>query len=439
MTTDHHVRPTGPSGAPAAAADLRGEAVVDTGAITGNVRRLLAHARTVNPAGELMAVVKANGYGHGDVPAARAALAGGAGMLGVATPAEAVRLRVAGVTEVPLLAWLWLPGTDLAPALDAGVTLAVSHPDHLAAVLAAVDGGAGRGGPVDVHVKVDTGLGRNGVPALAPGGPVREPGPVGTLLAGLAAAERSGRVRLTGVMSHLASADVPGDPSVGEQTALFTQVLAAVDAAGLRPRWRHLANTAATLDHPGTVFDLVRCGIGVYGLDPTATDPTGPGTAVGRSLRPAMTLRAAVALTKRVPAGAGVSYGLTYRTPRESTLALVPLGYADGIPRAASSVAEVSLGGRRRRVAGRVAMDQFVLDVGDEPVRIGDEVLLFGPGDAGEPTATEWADRTGTIDYEIVTRIGARVPRRWIGPGTDGGPAERDTGLRQRGQGQGQE
>ena len=215
-------------------------------------------------------------------------------------------------------------------------------------------------------------------------------------------------------MSHLASADVPDDRSVAEQTLAFRAALGLAASKGIQARWHHLANTPAVLDHPDTFFDMGRCGIGLYGINPVLT-PAG--------LRPAMTLRGTVALTKRVPADYGVSYGLTYRTTTETTLALVPLGYADGIPRAASSVGEVWLRGRRRRIAGRVAMDQVVVDCGDDPVEAGDDVVVFGPGDAGEPTADDWAAACDTIAYEIVTRIGPRVPRRYVGdgPGSTGG------------------
>jgi alanine racemase len=184
-----------------------------------------------------------------------------------------------------------------------------------------------------------------------------------------------------------------------------------VRRAGLRPEVRHIANSAATLTAPDTHFDLVRPGLAVYGLSPAPE----LGSPAELGLRPAMTLAAAVAHTKRVPAGSGVSYVHRYVTERETSLALVPLGYADGIPRNATSTAQVQVGGARRTIAGTVCMDQFVVDVGDDDVRPGDEVLLFGPGDSGEPTAQDWADLLGTINYEIVTRIGARVPRTYVG------------------------
>lgn len=371
-------------------AGTRVEAVVDLAAVVANLRTLLDLMRDSNPAGALMAVVKADGYGHGAVPVARAALAAGVTRLGVATPGEALALRAAGITA-PVLAWLWPPDEPIGQVLARDVELGVSGLAHLDAVLAQ----AGDRVPA-IHVKVDTGLGRGGV------GPLDVP----AVLDAVAAAQRAGRVRVTGLMSHLASADVPGDPSVAEQIACFRTIAAAAAERGIDPPVRHLANTAGLIDHPDSRFDLARVGIGGYGLNPVATPVP---------LRPAMTLRATVALTKRVPAGQGVSYGLTYRTTAPTTLALIPLGYADGIPRAASNRGEILVAGRRRRIAGRVAMDQLVVDCGDDPVAAGDPAIVFGPGDDGEPTARDWAGYCDTIDYEIVTRIGPRVPRRHVG------------------------
>ena len=364
---------------------VRAEAVIDLAAVGANVETL---RRRLGTGTDLMAVVKAEGYGHGAVEVAGAAVAHGAAALGVATLDEGVEMAARGL-GVPVVAWLWPPDEDPGPALRVGVQIGVSSVGHLQAVLAAATERAG------VHLKIDTGLGRNGVTMAE----------LGALLDAAATAERAGRIEIVGLMSHLASADVPGDPSVAEQTDVFVRACDAAAAVGIRPRWRHLANTPAVLEHPATYFDLVRCGIGIYGITPVS-NPSG--------LRPVMTLRATVALAKRVPAGQGVSYGLTYRTERETTLALVPLGYADGIPRNASSVGEVLLGGKRRRIAGRVAMDQFVVDCGDDQVTAGDDVVVFGPGDRGEPTAQDWAEATGTIGYEMVTRIGPRVPRRYV-------------------------
>jgi alanine racemase len=226
----------------------------------------------------------------------------------------------------------------------------------------------------------------------------------------LVAAALKHDANVAGVWSHLACADVRGAASNAAQVARFEEALEVADAAGLRPEVRHLANSAATLTMPEARYDLVRPGIAVYGLSPIAGESFG--------LRPAMTLRARVAMTKRVPAGTGVSYGHRYTTSADATLALVPLGYGDGIPRAATNTADVWLGGARRRISGTVCMDQFVVDAGDAAVEAGDVVVLFGTGEHGEPTAHDWAAALGTIPYEIVTRIGPRVPRTYVGEWT---------------------
>jgi alanine racemase len=369
----------------------RSEARVELSAIRDNVAALRGHA--TGGAG-VMAVVKADGYGHGLLPSARAALDGGAAWLGVAFLEEALALRADGV-EAPLLAWLTTPGEDLEPAVRAGVDLGTSSRQQLDDAVAA----ARRAGTTArLHLKADTGLNRNGAaPADWP-----------VLCAAAARAEADGAVRVVGLFSHFAFADGGADhPVNGRQAAVFAEALEAADRAGLRPDVRHLANSAATLTAPATHYDLVRPGIAVYGLTPVPDQHS----SAELGLRPAMTLRSTVALAKRVPAGEGVSYLHRYVTERETTLALVPLGYADGVPRAATNLGPVQLGGRRRTVAGTVCMDQFVLDVGDDDVTAGDDVVLFGPGDDGEPTAQEWAELLGTISYEVVTRIGARVPR----------------------------
>jgi len=368
-------------------------AEVDLAAISTNVARLDAACGDA----AVMAVVKADGYGHGMIPSARAAIAGGATWLGVAFAEEALALRAAGV-DVPILAWLLAGSDDVEPLVRADVDVSVSAPWALdLAVAAAVR--AGR--PARVHLKVDTGLGRAGA--------TRADWP--DLVTAAAKAVADGTIEVTGIWSHLAYADAPAHPTIAAQVAAYADALEIADRAGLRPRVRHLANSAATLSLPDTHYDVVRPGIAVYGLSP------GPevGTASDLGLRPAMTLRADVALVKRVPAGQGVSYGHRYTTQRETTLALVPLGYADGVPRHATNVGPVSIAGRRYCISGTVCMDQFVVDVGDDVVEVGDAAVLFGPGDGGEPTADDWADAVGTINYEIVTRIGARVPRSYIG------------------------
>jgi alanine racemase len=371
----------------------RVEAVVDLDAVASNVGELRRLA-----GGQVMAVVKADGYGHGAVPAARAALRGGAAWLGVATLAEARQLRDAGISA-PLLAWLIGPGESLDGALARDVQVSAATVGVLGEV---ADAARRVGRPGRVHLKIDTGLGR--------GGSAAEVWP--ELVEAAAKAQADGSVEVTGVWSHLACADEPGHPSVDRQLAAYRDALAAAERAGVRPEVRHLANSAATLSRPDTHFDLVRAGIASYGLSPIRDWPA------ARGLVPAMTLRAGILIAKRVPAGQGVSYGHTYTTSAPTTLAVVPLGYADGVPRAASNAAPVQVGGVRHRIAGRVCMDQFVVDVGDQPVSDGDEAVLFGPGTGGEPTADDWADALDTINYEVVTRIGARVPRRYTGTGS---------------------
>ncbi len=367
----------------------RTQARVDLAAITANTRRL---GELAGSAG-VMAVVKADGYGHGLLPSARAVLAGGAAWLGVAFVEEALALRAGGI-DAPVLSWLCTPQDDLVPAVAADVDLGVYDLAQLATVAAAARA-AGR--TARVHLKVDTGLSRGGArpedwPALC------------------TAAARTDGVQAVGAWSHFAFADGgPDHPVNHHQAQVFAEALAVAERCGVRPEVRHLANSAATLTAPATHYDLVRPGVALYGLSPVPQlgDPAHFG------LRPAMTLASSVALVKQVPAGTGVSYLHRYTTDRDTTLALVPLGYADGVPRAGTNLLQVLLRGRRRTVAGTVCMDQFVLDVGDDRVEAGDEVLLFGPGDDGEPTAQEWAQALGTIDYEIVTRVGARVPRTW--------------------------
>ncbi|MDQ1709093.1 MAG: alanine racemase [Frankiaceae bacterium] len=368
---------------------VRAEAVVDLAAIRSSVAALVAHC----DGSAVMSVVKADGYGHGAVPSARAAIAGGATWLGVALVEEAVALREAGV-GVPVLVLVEPPPGAADLAARYAVDLAVGSRSALQETVAA----AGRSGsPVRVHLKVDTGLTRGG--ATAADWPA--------LVSAAGVAQAAGAVEVVAVWSHLACADDPGHPSIDRQLQAFRR--AAEIAAPLRPTLLHLANSAAAVSRPDTHFDLVRPGIACYGLAPIPRRPDHLG------LIPAMSLHARVALTKRVPAGTGVSYGHRYVTPAETTVALVPLGYADGVPRAAGSTAEVWVGGRRRRISGTVSMDQFVVDVGDDDVTAGAAVVLFGSGSGGEPTAQDWADALGTISYEITTRIGPRVPRRYVG------------------------
>lgn len=371
-------------------------AVVDLAAIRGNVASLAAHA----PTAQVMAVVKADAYGHGLVPSARAAVAGGASWLGAAQVAEALELRRAGIAGPRILAWLYAPGAPLHDAIEADIDLTVSAAwalDEVAAAARAV------GQTARVQLKVDTGLSRNGL----------TPADLADLLPAAQRLEAEGAIDVVGLWSHLAIADEPTHPTVALQAEVFADALQVVEGAGVRLEVRHLANSAATLTSPATHYDLVRPGIATYGLSPVPQ----LGGPEEFGLVPAMTVEAELANVKRVQAGTGVSYGHLYVTRQDTVLGLVPLGYADGVPRHASGGQDrpggpVLVGGRTVGIAGRVCMDQFVLDLGpDASERAGDTVELFGTGADGGPTAEDWARVAGTISYEIVTRLGARVPR----------------------------
>lgn len=379
-------RPVLPGGAPARLS-------IDLDAISANVARL----NQVSGNAQVLAVVKGDAYGHGLVPAARAALRGGASWLGTAQLAEALALRHAGVTA-PLISWLPAPGLDFAAAIRARIDLgapAVWTVDEIAAAARQV------GETARVQLKVDTGLARNG--AYGADWPL--------LVEAAARHTAEGSITVTGVFTHLACADEPGHPSNAAQQRLFADAERDCERAGFALEVRHMANSAATLLLPETHWDLVRPGIATYGLSPAPQI----GDSAHFGLVPAMTMTANVTVAKRVPAGQGVSYGHTYVTADETTLIDVPCGYADGIPRSASGRGPVQVAGRRFTVAGRVCMDQFVVDVGDLPAAAGDEVVIFGDGRDGGPTAQDWADAAGTISYEIVTRIGNRLPRAYQG------------------------
>ncbi|MEU6274264.1 alanine racemase [Streptomyces populi] len=373
-------------------APLRARAEIDLAALRANVRTLRAHA----PTAALMAVVKSDAYGHGAVPCARAAREAGATWLGTATPEEALALRAAGLPG-RVMCWLWTPGGPWAEAIEADIDVSVSGMWALREAVAAAEAVGTR---ARVQLKADTGLGRAGC----------QPADWPELVAGALAAEARGLITVTGLWSHFACADEPGHPSIQAQLALFREMVAYAEEQGVRPEVRHIANSPATLTLPESHFDLVRTGIAVYGISPSPE----LGTPADFGLRPVMTLSASLALVKHVPAGHGVSYGHHYVTPGETTLGLVPVGYADGVPRHASGTGPVLVGGKWRTVAGRVAMDQFVVDLGGDEPEPGAPAVLFGPGDGGEPTAEDWARAAGTIAYEIVTRIGTRVPRVYV-------------------------
>ncbi len=363
---------------------------MDLGAIEHNVRVLREHAGSA----QVMAVVKADGYGHGAARVARAALAAGAAELGVATVDEALALRADDIC-VPVLAWLHAPGTDFGPALLADVEIAVSSIRQLDELLGAAQR---TGRTATVTVKVDTGLNRNGVPAAE----------YPTMLQTLRVGAAEGALRLRGLMSHLVYADQPDNPINDVQAQRFSEMLAHARDQGVQFEVAHLANSSATLSRPDLALDLVRPGIAVYGLSPVPQ--------LGdMGLIPAMTVKCAVALVKSIRAGESVSYGHTWTAQRDTNLALLPIGYADGVFRALGGRLDVLINGRRRPGVGRICMDQFVVDLGpgQPDVAEGDEAILFGPGTAGEPTAQDWADLLDTIHYEVVTSPRGRITRTY--------------------------
>jgi len=372
----------------------RAEIVVDLAAIRHNVRRLRSHLGV-----PVMAVVKADGYGHGLVESARAAREGGADWLGVASLDEALALRAAGDTG-RLLCWLTVPSDDITPAVRAHVEVTAytqADLDRVAAVARATDLRP------RVQLKVDTGLSR--------GGATTEQWP--DLVRSARALEVAGLMKVTGIWSHFSASEDPKDPMSDEQEKVFREAVDVAEEAGLRPEVRHLANSAGALLRPSSRFDLVRVGLATYGLDPAPGVPDSPWPDLG--LVPAMTVTAELALVKEVDAGAGVSYNHTWTAERPTTLGLVPVGYAEGVSRRAGNRAEVLVAGARRPVRGTICMDQFVVELdataGAEP---GDRVVLWGPGAAGEPTAQDWAEATETISYEVVTTIGGRMTRRYV-------------------------
>ena len=338
---------------------------------------------------QLMAVVKANAYGHGDVPVARAALEAGAAWIGVALVEEGLGLRDAGI-EAPLLVLSEFPPGSEREALAARLTPSL-YTDAGLALLAQAAGGH----EVGVHVKIDTGMHRAGVyPPDATSGFVDR----------VVAAS----LRLDALWTHFASS-TEDEKTTLLQLETFLAVVEDVRAAGHRPRLLHAANSGATILYPETHLDLVRPGIAIYGLEPGG----GAGSELG--LRPALTWRSVVSMTRRLPAGVAVSYGHRYRLELDSNVATVPVGYADGYPRLLSSSADVLIRGHRCRVAGSVTMDQLMVDCGELAVEAGDEVVLLGGQGDQSVSADELAGHSGTIGYEIVAGIGGRVPREYVG------------------------
>jgi alanine racemase len=370
------------------------EAVVDLAAIGHNVRVLREHAGS----SQVMAVVKADGYGHGASQVARAALAAGAAEIGVATLEEALALRRDGITA-PVLAWLHPPGTDFAPALQSDIQVALSSSRQLHDLLAAAKL---TGVTANITVKVDTGLSRNGVSAAE----------YPAMLTALRRAAADEAIRLRGIMSHLVYGDDPDNPVNDLQSQRLRDMRNQARHQGVHFEIAHLSNSPAAMTRPDLGYDMVRPGIAVYGLSPIPERGD-------MELRPAMTLKCPVAHVRSVRTGDGVSYGHTWIADRDTTLALLPIGYADGVFRTLSGRMNVLINGRLRPNVGRICMDQFVVDLGPDAADVaeGDEAILFGPGTDGEPTAQDWADVLDTIHYEVVTSPRGRVARTYRGTG----------------------
>jgi alanine racemase len=361
-------------------------AVVDLDAIRHNISLLKP------PNAQLMAVVKANGYGHGAVPVARAALEAGATWLGVALVEEGIELRDAGITARILVLTEFPPGSE-EEALKAGLTPSLYTEDGLNRLSEAA---GSVGTAVPVHVKVDTGMHRVGLDPMQADAFVSQVIDVG--------------LELEGLWTHLAKSEESTSQFTLLQLDRFRSVAASLKAGRRLPRVLHAANSAATIALPDARFDLVRIGIAMYGLSP-GPQLAGPASA----LRPALSWRSEVTMVKRVARGEGISYGLSYAPDRDSTIATIPVGYADGYSRLLSNKGEVIIRGRRYPVAGTVTMDQIMVDCGDDPVEAGDDVVLIGRQGESEITADQIAEWVGTINYEVVCGISQRVPREYVG------------------------
>ena len=360
---------------------MRAEAIVDLSAIKHNVDLLKKTAGT-----KLLAVVKADAYGHGLVPVAKAALSAGADYLGVALLEEAISLREAGI-DAPILAWLVQPGSDFKKAIELDIELAAASLAALAEISAASSGKKAK-----VHLEVDTGMTRGGF--LAEWNQLSE--------------DHVKNVEIVGIFSHFARADEPGEKQNQEQLNRFNEMVSHLHSLGFTNVMRHLSNSAATLKDRAAAFDMVRTGIAMYGLSP---DVKTLGNSQSLGLRPAMQLRAALYLVKDVPVNTPVGYGATESTSADTKLGVIAMGYADGIPRVAHD-AGIWCAGKKSPIIGRVSMDQFVVDLGAaSKAKSGDWVVIFGNGSHGEYTADDWGAASQSINYEIVTRIGPRVPR----------------------------
>lgn len=367
-------------------ADPVGSAEINLDALRHN----LAAIRSRTPV-KIAAIVKANAYGHGILPVSRTLIEAGADLLGVAQLSEALELR-SQEPDIPILTWIYAPGADLEAGFRAGLEISVGAPWAIGEVL---DAARRFGGTARIHIEVDTGMSRGG---FAPG----DIAEAGTMLA---RAVSQGLVEIAGLWSHLARADEPQCGETERQLDRFNAITKELKDLGIDPEARHLANSAGTFWHPDTHLDMVRPGIALYGISPEPAIAT----AAELGLEPVMTLSSTVVAARKAEPGTGVSYGHTEKTSESVMLGTVPLGYADGIPRSASSRGPVCVAGVSSRIIGRICMDQVVIEL-PEGTGVGDEVIFYG---AGGPTVDEWAEAAGTIGYEITTRLGRHVPRSY--------------------------
>lgn len=354
-----------------------------------NLEAIAANYKTLKSLtnAKVMAIVKADAFGHGMIEVARKLESINVDMLATADFDEAELIRAAGIKS-PLMAWLHGKDTDFASVIKNDIQIGLSSIEGLESVAVAA-----KSSPAKIHLKVDTGLGRNGAALAAWPAVIR----------GAVELEKAGEVKLVGVFSHLSGTSEQADL---DQLVVFESAVATAKELGASFEYRHLAASGATLNYERTHLDMVRAGLALYGLDPNPQI-----SAASFGLVPAMRVSSEVVSVKQVPAGQGVSYGYEHRTLEPTTLVLIPFGYAEGLPRIATGKASVLLNGRRYPILARIAMDQFVLDVGNDSVKVGDEVIILGDATRGEPTAEELADAAGTINYEIVTRIGGRAKR----------------------------
>jgi alanine racemase len=367
----------------------RAVAEINLNAIASNLKFIKGKTNA-----QLLAVVKADAYGHGLIPVSKSAIEAGANWLGTALLEEAITLRENGI-KVPIIAWLTPCGEDFKSAINFNIDLSISSLEVLNEIIVS---SAQLGKKPRLHIEIDTGMSRGGV------GDDWD-----SFVLEVSKLVKEDKISLVGAWSHFARADEPLEKMNSQQLSIFTDRVTKLINSGIKPEFLHIANSAAALTFKDSHKNIIRWGIGLYGLSP---DINNIGDSISIGLKPAMKLKAKLNLVKKVKSGSTVGYGATAVVKKDTKLGVVTLGYADGIPRNANNLAGVFVCGKRAPLIGRVSMDQFVVDLGIESLaKTGDEVIVFGAGNDGEYTIDEWAKACGTINYEIVTRIGPRVPR----------------------------